>query len=199
MRRPTCCIACVLCLIPWPAPHAAARQTSAPTTTLATLGERLLALHPGRKATLSDNDVALRAAIEFALAVSDAGGARAANLVDPVGYQVLPRTGPLPERPDKPVSRDTLRQRVDVRLRVDLRGAPADTVQLVRRTPARSLFPSAAQWMLPDDYLAVFLPVDGAPGWLAEPACVIVRVRAGRASVLGGTLLDQPVNDTRGP
>lgn len=189
MRRiaSRCLLALAACAGDW----RVSAQTSAPTTAASTLADRLNALRPARHARLSDRDAALRAAIEFIVAVGDADGARAARLVDTVGYQPLPRSGPLPETPAKPVPPDALRKVIDQLARFDAARLSESSLSLGARDLARDAFPAVAAWMLPGDFVAVLHPAADQPRWISEPACIVVRVRAGRPSVLGGTLIEQ--------
>ncbi len=171
--------------------HVAIAQTSAPSSEAVSLGQRFHALQRPRGERLADRDAALRTAIEFVIAVGNGDGGRAGKLIDTVGYQVLPRAGPLPERPSKPVPADAIRKWLEGRRRVNVSAMPATLLRLGGRELAREFFPPVATWMLPDDFIAVVLPDSGAQAWIAEPACVVVRVRAGRAVVLGGTLIEQ--------
>jgi hypothetical protein len=73
--------------------------------TVADLRLRLTQLKPDERAR---DDTARLAALEFLIALGEAHGPRAAAHVDAIGYQPLPLTGELPERPPRPIPRGTI-------------------------------------------------------------------------------------------
>ncbi len=137
------------------------------------------------------SDRALLAGLELALAIGRADGTAAGNLIDVVGYQSLPLAGPLPERPAKPVTVKDLSRLVAARSPVDLAHLTLDQVFVATRAELQSEFPAVAAWMLPQDLAVVFRPFpDERAGWIKQPACVVVRLRGERATVIGGNLLE---------
>lgn len=139
-------------------------------------------------------DHALLASLNFTLAVAQADGAKAALLIDAVGYQALPVDGDLPDVAARPLSAESLAAQISARAPVDFGGLRLQQhVQLLRREQVRTLFPAVATWMLPDQDFAVVVQPDAAlgPHWLNEPACLVVRLRATRATIVGGNLLAQ--------
>jgi hypothetical protein len=141
------------------------------------------------KRTLNDN--ALLAALDFALGVARAEPPRSLGVLDAVGFQALPLSGDLPEKPEWPAGADRLERLIasrsfaalgDVRLR--------QHVVLLTRGQVQTDFPAVASWMLPHDYAVLFQPAATLGGrWLTRPACVVVRVRGPRATIVGGNLL----------
>ena len=74
---------------------------------------------------------------------------------------------------------------------VDLARLTMDRVEIVPHEKLRDTFPAVATWMLPQDLAVVFrtAPADQVSNWLMHDACLVVRVRGERATVLGGSLL----------
>jgi hypothetical protein len=138
---------------------------------------------------VSVEEIALLAAIDFTLALGRADGGRAADLVDVLGYQPLPLAGDLPEDPPALVSRDAFRTLVSARPATRYDQLPADTFVVCRREALRGLFPALAEWMLAADFAVVFQPDPGAPEWVRQPAGLVIRLRAGKPTILGGNLL----------
>lgn len=197
-----------------PAQRPASQPTSLPTTQPAELptlpiptardadepyasARRRLARLPA--AQREPEDHALLAALDFVLALDRGDGAKAAERIDAVGYTALPLTGELPEKPDKPLLPAAVADRVKARGEPTGLGAaprldevPLHTVRVLTPPALREEFPAVALWMLPQDLAVVFrAPEDGpARGWLTCPACVVVRIRADRATIIGGNLLD---------
>jgi hypothetical protein len=138
------------------------------------------------------SDLALLAAIDFALAVAEPDGRRAASMVEVVGYQPLPLTGDLPEPPDKPIWCADVEKRIAARSPVKLTELKRERLEVHTRAKTKPLFPPIAAWMLAQDRVVVFQPsVDPPlPGWVTRPACIVVRLRAGRTTVMGGNLLE---------
>ncbi|QOJ15751.1 MAG: hypothetical protein HRU75_14375 [Planctomycetia bacterium] len=157
------------------------------------LGEALQRLASVRSRRLTADESALRCAIEFALAVASGNEAGAARLIDATGYQ--PLLDPAPSQPGRvpepapliPAARaaEWLRQLP----RCDLSGVRVGAIPLLDRRAVYEFAPFAAEWMLPSDR-ALLLTPEAVGGWVADPACVVVRVRGSRATVVGGTLLE---------
>jgi len=216
-----------------------------PAETLATVRQRLTRIKPDQR---SRHEAALLATLDFVLALGDAQGPRAAARVDAVGYQALPLSGELPERPARAIARGTvakdpvpgqkarggkshsrsgpaekgkdsetidsiaseagptgkasgagsgdagtLSQMISAHLQIEVGGLPAECAAVVEREKLRDEFPAVATWMLPTEDLAVvFRPAPGerATGWLSYDACLVVRLRGDRATIVGGNLLE---------
>ena len=139
----------------------------------------------------SPGERTLLVALDFALAAAQSDPRRAALVVDAVGYQALPLAGDLPEKPDKPLLGAALEREVLGLPAADLAKLTMDRVEAVPREKLRDSFPAVAAWMLPQDVAVVFhtAPVDQVPNWLVHDACLVVRMRGERATVLGGNLL----------
>lgn len=171
-------------------PAPVAQQDAVPASAPRSLAQRAAELRASR-GERRPAEIALRAGIEFVLTVAEADGRRASEAVDVVGYQVLPLEGWLPENPDPPLTRAALAERVSRLNRVGIGAARGDVVEALDRRAARAEFPAPADWMLPDDVLVAVRPLDEVSRrFVRGPACVIVRVRAGRPSIVAGTLLD---------
>lgn len=130
--------------------------------------------------------------LDVALAIGRAEGAQAAALIDVTGYHALPLTGPLPERPGKPVPANDVARWIAARPPVDLAHHTLDQVYVATRDEVRSRFPAVAVWMLPQDLAVMFRPppFDSGGRWITQEACVVVRLRADRATVIGGNLFE---------
>ena len=102
-----------------------------------------------------------------------------------------PLSGPLPERPARSIYAAALEPQIASRASVALDNVPRATIAIQTAAQLKSQFPAIAEWMLPTNDLAVvFTPPDPpVAGWLRRPACLIVRVRADRGTVIGGTVL----------
>jgi hypothetical protein len=159
------------------------------TETMASARQRLLHLRPGER---SRRDRARLVAMELILAIGQAGGREAAAVIDPVGYQSLPLEGELPDKPDKPISPAAFEKEIAARRPADLGELPADLLQVVVPDGLREEFPAIATWMLPQDLAVVIrAPADHAvPNWITRDACLVVRIRGEKATILGGNLLE---------
>jgi hypothetical protein len=159
---------------------------------------------------LSRNDLALRTALDFCIAIGAGDGQRAAAALDVVGYQALPLSGKLPESAEKPLSQIELIPQVGRRLPFDVSGMPASAFCVLSRGDLTQQFPAVAQWVLPQQDIVIRITPDhigaGDPAgaaaaadahaaaaptseWLRQPACVVVRIRGQRATIVGGNLL----------
>jgi hypothetical protein len=176
--------------------HAASAQsqpTSQPTTqaapeTVLAARQRLNRIKPHDR---TPAERTLLTALDFALAVAQSDPKRAVAVVDATGYQTLPLAGDLPEKPAKPLLATALEHEIVGLPRADLGRLTMDRVEIVPHEKLRQSFPAVATWMLPQDFAVVFraAPADQASNWLARDACLVVRIRGERATVLGGSLL----------
>jgi hypothetical protein len=134
---------------------------------------------------------ALLATIDFVLALGKADGGRAAACVDAVGYQTLPLAGELPEQPNKPVLPAVLEKQLAARPTVDVARLTVSDFEVLTRAGVRARFAAVATWMLPEDRAVVCRrPAAELAGWVPREACVVVRVRAGKTTIMGGNLLE---------
>ncbi|MEW6250284.1 MAG: hypothetical protein AB1716_06535 [Planctomycetota bacterium] len=137
-------------------------------------------------------ELALTTALDFALAIGQADGERAARLLDATGYQILPEDGPLPEQPPKPLMPAAVARAIGARPRVEVGKLQLAAFEVQRADSLRAIFPAVARWMLPtEDYAIVFHPPAGepVPNWVMRHACIVVRIRADKPAILGGNLL----------
>lgn len=170
-------------------PTTAPATSQAPAETVALERQRLSRI-PLKDRT--DKDRALLAGLDFVLAIGKSDGRRAAILIDAVGYEALPLEGELPEKPDKPIPVSEIQRLVAGRPMLDLANRPSDTVEVVGPAALRAQFPAVATWMLPQDWAVVFraTPEQRIANWITRDACIVVRIRAGRPSILGGNLFE---------
>ena len=173
----------------WGQASATTQPATQPAETIAVARQRLARIKsPDR----TPGDRSLLVALDFVVAIGSDDGRRIASLVDAVGYEALPLAGDLPERPDKPLSPAAI-EKVAARIAERRPGRTAGV--MCRGRPAGRLaaeFPAVATWMLPQDWAVVFRPVAGnsLPAWLSQKACVVVRIRGERATLIGGNLLE---------
>lgn len=146
---------------------------------------RLSAIAP---ADASKHDLALRAGLQFCLAVASADARRALEVLDATGYQPLPLRGPLLDEPGKPIGAAAMRIRIEQQPHSALGAEPAARFTALQRRAAAELFPGVARWMLDEDWAVVFAPSGPLPGWCQDTCCIVVRVRATRSTVIGGNL-----------
>ncbi len=141
---------------------------------------------------LTHNERALRAVLDLTLALGQADGKRAALVIDGSGYQPLPETGELPERPDKPLHAAAVAALVAARAPAPLGELLVEDFRVARAREIESRYPPIARWMLSREDRAVLIraPETPVPGWIARDAVVVVRLRGAVATVVGGTLLD---------
>lgn len=138
----------------------------------------------------SVEEVAALAGIDFLLAVANADGARAASLIDVVGYQQLPEGDLLWEDPPRPIDPNLLAGRISSRERVAIGELPVETVEIRPRINLGE-FPAVALWMTAADRALIARASEPAPpGWVAKDACLVIRVRADKATIMGGTFFD---------
>ena len=175
------------------AASAQSRPTSQPTTqaapeTVSAARQRLARI---KSRDRSPEERALLVTLDFALAAAQSDPRRAIAVVDATGYQTLPLTGELPEKPDKPLLGAALERQLQGLPRADLARLTMDRVEIVPHEKLRDTFPAVATWMLPQDLAVVFrtAPADQVSNWLMHDACVVVRIRGEHATVLGGSLL----------
>jgi len=157
--------------------------------TFAAARQRLARLKPRDR---SPQQRALLAALDLALAVGQADPKSVGAVIDVVGYQALPLEGELPDRPGKPMSAASVARELDLLPRPDFDRLTVDRVEVLSRQELRIIFPAVATWMLPDDLAVVFRVPLGPPvaNWIAREACLVVRLRGERTTVLGGNLIE---------
>jgi hypothetical protein len=171
-------------------PARAQPQPAAPLADPSTiLGEwqRIRTLPAGQR---SGSETALAAVAEFVIAVGESNGLKAADKIDPVGYQDLPLSGELPEEPGRPRAAGEIEKLFAGRPPVSLAGLPTTSFEVLTREKLRPRFTAVATWMLPKDYAVLIRPVPGWPEWVQRECCLVVRVRATRATIVGGNLLE---------
>ncbi len=171
-------------------PVAAQLTTQPNPETIVAAQKRLTAIKPAKR---SHNEHALLAALDFALAVGRVEGKRAATVIDAVGYQSLPLAGDLPEKPDKPLPRAAIEKSIGDRKPAEVDKLTLNEFEVVTRDHLRSRFPAIATWMLAEDRAVVLRPPPaGSPPthWLGREACIVVRIRAEKATIIGGNLLE---------
>jgi len=130
------------------------------------------------------------AALEFVTAIGRADGRRAATLVEVVGYQPLPLSGDLPEPPAAVILPADVERAIASRPPVNADDWSVEHFEVVPRSRLRAMFPAVADWMLPHDRAVVVHPIPEAEGWVSQDACVVVRIRAGKTTIMGGNLLE---------
>lgn len=138
----------------------------------------------------SVEEIAALAGIDFLIAVGNADGSRVAGLIDVVGYQQLPEGDLLWDDPPRPIDPNTLAGRISARGRIAVGELPVETVEVRPRTNLGE-FPAIALWMTAEDRALVVRAPDQAPsGWVTKDACLVIRVRADKATITGGTFFD---------
>ncbi len=166
---------------PPPTTQPAARETVA-------AAHRRLTQIPAKE--LSREQIALKTTLTLALAIEKADGEGAAKLLDAVGYHALPLEGRLPEKPDKPLTPDEFRERIERLSPTRVDSFPADTFEVLDRVALRGEFGAVAEWMLPQDRAVVIRPArDADGGWVSRSCCLVVRLRARKPTIVGGNLL----------
>lgn len=171
-----------------------------PTTPPATALERLARLKQKKENKLTRGEIAVACGMDFALAVAVADADRAVARVDAVGYQTLPVNTPLPEKPERAMQADALREAIRRRVRADVSRLPPEAFNLKSRAELHELFPEPARWMAEDDVaMLIDAPTDAVAGWITQRHCVIIRVRGRRATIIGGTLLGELLNQPAAP
>jgi hypothetical protein len=161
---------------------------SQPGETIVAARQRLARIKSSER---SDPDRALLTALDFALAIGVGDVHKANGLIDVVGYQALPLAGDLPEKPDKPLAPPAIERLLAALPKIDVGTLPASCAAVVTHKELRDEFPAVATWMLPQDQAVVFQPAPGNPleTWLRRAACLVVRIRAERATIIGGNFL----------
>jgi len=175
-------------------PAATSQPTSTETTrpvgpeTYAQTRQRLMRIAADRR---TPEQIAMLTGLDFALALSQANGARAVAVVDATGYVTLPLIGPLPERPAKGLYPEVLEPQLSVRRPIKIDDLPSETLQVTTAEKLKDRAPAVATWMLTtNDRAVVFLPPEPrVPGWVQHEAYLVVRVRADHGTVVAGTLL----------
>jgi hypothetical protein len=158
----------------------------APPVTIADRFKELRAKPPSR---LSRQEIAFRSGVEFCLLVGVGNSGRAVEHLDVVGYQPLPLDGLLPEDPPRPIDAETVREWIASRPESNVDDAPVRCFRAVDRVELRERFAAVADWMLPSDYaLLIEVAPQKVRHWVRRSACLVIRVRAGRASIVGGNL-----------
>ncbi len=164
------------------------QPTSLPTQTVASLIAQLESTPPNSR-SLSDR--ALLAGLQFSRAVAAADAEAAASLLDSVGYQPLPLEGPLADPPPRPLRPGRFSTLVHARPRATLDQLPASMFELARRADVHGRFPAVGHWMLAQDVALIIQPRQAdAPNWVRRECCLVIRIRMGRAQIVGGSLFD---------
>lgn len=143
-----------------------------------------------RRAKLSDRDIALKTGLEFVRALGRADGQKAAGLLEVTGYQTMPASGELPDEPGPRIGPEAFAADVTARKPAPFETLPADCVDAVGVKSLRPAFPAVAAWMLPSDWAVILKPVADRPEWVQQEACLVIRVRANKPTIQGGTALD---------
>ena len=144
--------------------------------------------------------MALRAGLDFCKAVGKPNADAAVRLVDEGGYQALPLSGPLPEKPEKPIQPDRLAATIKARQSARVGELAADFFHLCHRDDLPRSFSAVAQWMLPQDFALVIEQADrDTPNWVTRRCCLVIRVRGSRPSIVGGNLFDALEQPKRKP
>jgi hypothetical protein len=162
-----------------------------PDESIQTVAQAVVRLREIPAKDLGNADLARRAALEFALAVGNADGGKAAEWVDAVGYQALPREGPLPEQPDRAVLPEGVRTVVQARQATDVGAALLTTFEVIDQPAVRTALPDIGRWMLPADLLVWIAPDARIAHWVTRREFVVVRIRGRKATVAGGSLLTE--------
>lgn len=186
--------------------HAASQPASAPAEIPATqpsgpetAAQTLRRLNGVRTSLLKDDQIAMRTALEFCIALGEGAGDRATRVLDATGYQPVPGEGeahPTPANenavpePPRPRGAVDIATQIGALPRIDLANASSDAFELTPRTKLMMSMPGAAAWMLPSDHAIVLRPTAFGGSWPKQPACLIVRVRGAKATVVGGNLLE---------
>jgi hypothetical protein len=179
-------IPCLVAQSPPSVRPGASQPTEAETVDAAL--RRLRQLSPEK---MTRQQLALRAGLQFCVAVGKPDGAHAVELVDVVGYQALPLSGPLPEKPHKPIDRQALQSQIDARQPARVGDIPAECFEALPRESLRRSFPAVARWMLPHDLALVIEPPNrSAANWVTRRCCIVVRVRGSNPAVIGGNLFE---------
>jgi len=154
-----------------------------------TLAERYRQVQGIAPPERSRREIALLTGLEFCLLMGVTDGQRAARLVDVVGYQPLPLVGDLPEDPPRPLRPEQVHDLIERRPESNVDDAPAGCFRLVDRDEVRTVFPAVADWMLPRDYaLLLSVPPSRIRHWISEGACLVIRIRGRRATIVAGNL-----------
>jgi hypothetical protein len=143
-----------------------------------------------RRADMSDRDIALKAVLEFVRALGRADGQKASGLLEVTGYQIIPGVEELPDEPGPRISPEAFGAAVAARQPAPLETLPADCVEPVPAKSLRDSFPVVSAWMLPTDWAILLKPVPDRPDWVHDEACLVIRVRANKPTIQGGTALD---------
>lgn len=143
-----------------------------------------------RRSDMSDQDIALKAGLDFVRALGRADGPKASGLLEVTGYQIIPGSDELPDEPGPRISPEAFAAGVAAGKPAPFETLPADCVEAV---PAKALppsFPAVAAWMLSTDWAIVLKPAPDRPDWVHREACLIIRVRANKPTIQGGTALE---------
>lgn len=166
-------------------------SSSQPAPETAAAARQRLARVPADQRSRADR--ALLAALDLALAIGRPDAEqRTAGLIDPIGYQTLPLAGELPERPAKPVPAKEVAARLAGRAPVDADRLLAGQFAVLAAEELAERFPAVARWKLPDDVVVALRPAADprVGGWVRCEACVVVRLRGRRTTIIGGNVLE---------
>lgn len=160
-----------------------------PSERVPTVAERYKALDSKADRARSKRERAEIVALTFCLAIGVGDGQVAAAAIDVIGYQALPLEGVLPEQAERPIPAKEIKTAVDQRPTVRVEDLPAGHLRIVTRDELGKEFAAAAEWMLPDDFALLIEPAAANIGsWVHRRACLVVRVRGRRATIIGGNL-----------
>lgn len=140
---------------------------------------------------ITREDAAWKAGLGFLAALSRGQIDVAAGLVDAAGFHPLPWSGELPENPEKPLAGKVLRERLERSARQPWTKVTMNYLRLLPRKDANQFSSTIAMWMLSDSDLMLFYkpPAENVAAGFEQPGCVVVRMRAKRAAIVGGTVL----------
>lgn len=140
--------------------------------------------------SLEKQQIALRAALEFCVALGAADAPRIEAYLDATGFHPLPTEGLLSDQTPQPLEPGALAAKLAARKPVDIAALPAALWEPLTIEDVSRLYPAMAEWMLPSQDVVIRVQPGSPPAaWLAQPACLVVRVRGQRATVIGGSLL----------
>ncbi len=192
-----CCLGVLLCLgrsalaqAPATQPAVGTQPSAAGVAGVEPAIELLERLRSAPLRSLERRQIALRAALEFCVALGAADAQRIEAYLDATGYHPLPTEGLLADQTPQPLEPAALVIKLAARKPADIAALPAALWEPLSFEDVSRLYPAMAEWMLPSQDVVIRVQPGAAPAtWLARPACLLVRVRGQRATVIGGSLL----------
>lgn len=142
-----------------------------------------------RRGEMSERDIALKAGLEFVRALCRADGEKASALLEVTGYQVIPGDG-LGDEPGPRITPEAFAAALAAGRAAAFETLPAECVEAAPPEALREKFPGISTWMLPTDWGIVLKPVAERNDWVQREACLVVRLRARKPTVQGGTALE---------